>query len=198
MFHRANLLKLLASVLLCQLVRAIGSAFTASSLGNGIFCLKNRLSTPIIGLSSGLDYALYAYGDFPLPFLRKRAGTTENQRGTGYLGIQLGLNTLWSSLFMGKNLLTTLLLRSFCSGLQSFWQYWSLGRFSKIASYLLLPYIVWVSFAMLLNYYIWILNSWLRVLKLLLNLQLLKTSFLSQPSLNSSFFRGYPHLRKKT
>ena len=32
-------------------------------------------------------------------------------------------------------------------------------KISKIASYLLLPYILWVSFAMLLNYYIWILNS---------------------------------------
>ncbi|MDD2615237.1 MAG: tryptophan-rich sensory protein [Methanosarcina sp.] len=30
---------------------------------------------------------------------------------------------------------------------------------SKTASYLLFPYILWVSFAMLLNYYIWILNS---------------------------------------
>jgi hypothetical protein len=35
----------------------------------------------------------------------------------------------------------------------------------------LLPYIIWVSFAMLLNYYIWILNSWLRFVKQSLNLQ---------------------------
>jgi tryptophan-rich sensory protein len=31
-------------------------------------------------------------------------------------------------------------------------------RISKTASWLLVPYILWVSFASVLNYYVWILN----------------------------------------
>jgi hypothetical protein len=81
MFHRVNLLKLLAYVLLCQLAGAVGSAM-ASSLGNGIF--ENRLSTPL-WVFFPVWITSYAYGDFPLPCLGKRAGTTGNQNGTGYL-----------------------------------------------------------------------------------------------------------------
>ena len=120
MFHRANLLKLLASVLLCQLAGAIGSAFTASSLGNGMVYLKTGFQPPswVFLLVWITLYTLR--GIFLYLFCEKGL---EQQKIKGELvifGIQLGLNALWSFLFLGKNLLTTLLLRSFCSGLQSF------------------------------------------------------------------------------
>ncbi|MGA9188276.1 MAG: TspO/MBR family protein [Methanosarcina sp.] len=119
MFHRANLLKLLASVLLCQLAGAIGSAFTASSLGNAV-SLKTGFQPPS-GVFILVWITLYTIrGIFLYLFCKKGL---EQQKIKGELvifGIQSGLNALWSFLFLGKNLLTMLLLRSFCSGLQSF------------------------------------------------------------------------------
>jgi tryptophan-rich sensory protein len=71
---------------------------------------------------------------------------------------QLALNTLWSIVFFGVRspgaafveilflwvaILSTILL---------------FYRVSKPAAWLLLPYIAWVSFAAVLNYFIWILN----------------------------------------
>lgn len=158
MFHRANLLKLLASVLLCQLAGAIDSAFTASSLGNNGVSLKTGFQPPswVFLLVWITLYTLR--GIFLYLFCEKGL---EQQKIKGELvifGIQLGLNALWSFLFLGKNLLTTFLLRSFCSGLQSL-TILKFRKISKIASDLLLPYIMWASFAMLLNCYIWILNS---------------------------------------
>lgn len=73
--------------------------------------------------------------------------------------IQLFLNFLWSVLFFG--------LRSPFYGLVEIvvlWMVilvniWLFYRVSKTAGLLLVPYILWVSFATVLNYTIWILNG---------------------------------------
>jgi tryptophan-rich sensory protein len=73
--------------------------------------------------------------------------------------IQLFLNFLWSVLFFG--------LRSPFYGLVEIvvlWMVilvniWLFYRISRTAGLLLVPYILWVSFAIVLNYTIWILNG---------------------------------------
>jgi benzodiazapine receptor len=72
--------------------------------------------------------------------------------------VQLGFNALWSWLFFGWNrgawafadiiLLWALILAT----LVAFW------RIRPLAGVLLLPYLVWVSFAAVLNYVVWQLN----------------------------------------
>ncbi|MDD5340776.1 MAG: tryptophan-rich sensory protein [Candidatus ainarchaeum sp.] len=73
-------------------------------------------------------------------------------------GVQLGLNLLWSLLFFG--------LQSPLYGLVCIVALWAaiavtIIRFyaiSRTAGLLLVPYILWVSFASLLNFYVWALN----------------------------------------
>jgi tryptophan-rich sensory protein len=83
----------------------------------------------------------------------------EIKKGIFIFGIQLGLNTLWSILFFGLKspyyAFVEIVLLWFAILLTIL----KFRKISKTASYLLFPYILWVSFAMLLNYYIWILNS---------------------------------------
>jgi tryptophan-rich sensory protein len=79
--------------------------------------------------------------------------------GVFLFGLQLGLNILWSLLFFGLRapyyaLLEILVL--WLAILLTAIQFW---RVSKTASVLLIPYILWVSFAALLNYQIWVLNT---------------------------------------
>jgi len=79
---------------------------------------------------------------------------------TGFLifGIQLMLNVLWSFLFFG--------LRSPLYGFIDIVGLWvaiaftilTFYRLSRKAGLLLLPYIVWVSIAMALNFYVWLFN----------------------------------------
>ncbi len=72
--------------------------------------------------------------------------------------VQLILNILWSVVFFG--------LRSPFLGLIDIFLLWiailftilNFLRVSKFAGVLLLPYLVWVSFATLLNFSLWILN----------------------------------------
>ena len=74
-------------------------------------------------------------------------------------GIQLVLNVLWSFLFFGlrspfyafAEIIILWVVIAFT--IQNFF------KISRTAELLLVPYILWVSFAAILNFYIWNLNS---------------------------------------
>lgn len=72
--------------------------------------------------------------------------------------IQLGLNALWSFLFFG--LMNPMLagLEIIILWLMIYETYLQFAKINKIAGYLLLPYLAWVSFATVLNASIWWLN----------------------------------------
>ena len=72
--------------------------------------------------------------------------------------LQLSLNSAWSIFFFG--------LQSPISGLYIIGALWTaivlniilFARVSRVAAWLLVPYLLWVSFASYLNYSIWMLN----------------------------------------
>ena len=76
----------------------------------------------------------------------------------GMFGIQLFLNAIWSPVFFG--------LHSTGDALAIIVLLWAaivltifvFAKVSKTAACLLIPYILWVSFAAYLNYSIWVLN----------------------------------------
>jgi tryptophan-rich sensory protein len=74
-------------------------------------------------------------------------------------GIQLALNVLWSFLFFGLKSPYYAFVEIVLLWFAIFLTILKFRKISETASYLLFPYILWVSFAMLLNYYLWILNS---------------------------------------
>ena len=73
--------------------------------------------------------------------------------------LQWLLNVLWTPLFFALHLLApafieiSLLWLAIIATIVSFW------RVSRVAAALLVPYLVWVSFAGTLNFVIWRLNS---------------------------------------
>lgn len=72
--------------------------------------------------------------------------------------IQLGLNVLWSYMFFGWHLLLgstieiAVLLAMICVTMYFFY------KVSRPAAYLLIPYLLWVSFATVLTATIWMIN----------------------------------------
>jgi tryptophan-rich sensory protein len=73
--------------------------------------------------------------------------------------IQLILNTLWSFLFFGLKNPLIALLEIILLLLIIYETYMIFNKINKIAGYLFIPYLLWVSFAMLLNGSIWWLNK---------------------------------------
>lgn len=75
-----------------------------------------------------------------------------------FFGIQLVLNFLWSFIFFGMKLPYLALLDIVFLWLAIFVTIKKFKVISKAASYLLYPYILWVSFAAVLNFFIAVLN----------------------------------------
>lgn len=73
--------------------------------------------------------------------------------------IQLGLNALWSYIFFGLHNPLLALIEIIILWLMIFETYAQFKSIDKIAGMLLIPYLIWVSFATVLNASIWWLNS---------------------------------------
>ncbi|HLD58372.1 MAG TPA: TspO/MBR family protein [archaeon] len=155
-----NPLKLIVSILLCEAAGIIGSVFTIPAISGWYAGLQKPFFVPpnwvfapawtILFLLMGLSlYLVWEKG-----FKEKKA-----KIAIVFFIIQLALNVLWSALFFG-------LKSPFLAfvGIIFLWVYiaitiFEFRRISKKAALLLLPYIAWVSFAALLNYFVWILNA---------------------------------------
>lgn len=156
---KINYFKLLASVLLCLFAGVIGSVFTASSLENWYPLLEKPFFNPPSWLFGPVWTFLYILMGISLYIVWEK-GLQDREVKIGLLifGVQLALNTLWSFLFFG--------LRSPFYGFIEIIFLWiaillTIVQFKKVsrtAAYLLVPYILWVSFAALLNYNLWMLN----------------------------------------
>lgn len=160
MFQRVNLFRLLVSVIICQLAGAIGSIFTSSSLESWYILLEKPAFNPPSWVFFPVWTTLYTLMGISLYLVwEKGLRQREVKVGIFLFGLQLGLNILWSFLFFGLKApyyaFFEILVLWFVILLTSI-QFW---KVSKKASLLLIPYILWVSFAALLNYQIWVLNT---------------------------------------
>ena len=81
------------------------------------------------------------------------------KKALGFFAIQLGLNALWSYLFFGLHNPLLALIEIILLWLMIFETYNLFKKIHKTAGFLMLPYVVWVSFATILNARIWWLNS---------------------------------------
>jgi tryptophan-rich sensory protein len=72
--------------------------------------------------------------------------------------LQLSLNFLWSLIFFGLHLPFAALLTIIALWISIAYTIFLFRKISKAAYLLLIPYIAWVSFALILNFFIAILN----------------------------------------
>ena len=79
-------------------------------------------------------------------------------RALQFFAIQLVLNALWSYLFFGMHNLMLATIEVVLLWLMIFETYSQFAKINKTASYLMLPYLAWVSFASVLTASIWWLN----------------------------------------
>ena len=72
--------------------------------------------------------------------------------------VQLLLNFIWSPVFFGfKNIKLALIIIGIL-WIGILFTIISFHKYSKISAYLLIPYLLWVTFAVYLNYGFWVLN----------------------------------------
>jgi len=157
---KANeVLKLVISLLICQLAGIIGSFFTRPSIPTWYATLGKPLFTPPNWLFAPVWVALFAMMGVSLFLVvRKNLKNAQVKLALGIFGVQLILNIVWSMVFFG--------LRSPLAGFIEIIVLWIailltiiyFSKLSRAAGLLLIPYFLWVSFAAILNFSIWRIN----------------------------------------
>jgi tryptophan-rich sensory protein len=151
--------KLIVSVIGCELVGILGTPFTISAIPTWYAALNKPVFAPpnwIFGPTWTLLYFLMGVSFYLIwkqGFKKKKVRTTRL-----YFLAQLGLNFIWSPVFFG--------LQAPLLGLIIIISMWvlivmTMKKFyplSRLAFYLLVPYLLWVSFATILNAAIVVLN----------------------------------------
>ncbi len=156
---RGGFLSLIGSILLCQAVGVLGAFATRSSLRTWYPRLRKPSFQPPPAVFGPVWTALYTLMGIAA-FLVRRQEPVDIRAGRALRAFraQLILNGLWSFLFFG--------LRSPAAGLADIAALWAVlavtvvrfFRVSRLAGLLLTPYLLWTSFAAVLNFSIWRLN----------------------------------------
>ncbi len=154
-----NIAKLLVSLIICQCAGLIGSIFTIPAIPTWYATLEKPPFTPPNWLFAPAWLTLYLLMGISAVIIWLQ-GIDKRQVKMALIIFlsQLALNILWSAVFFGLKsplygaIVIIALWIIILFTILSFW------KLSKVASWLLLPYIGWVTFAATLNISILILN----------------------------------------
>jgi len=154
---KIDVVKLVISIAVCQAAGVVGSFFTTPYIATWYAALNKPFFNPPNWIFAPVWTTLFLLMGISL-YLVWINGIKKNRNAVGIFGAQLALNVLWSLLFFYLQrplyafieivllwvaiLLTMIIFR----------------KVNRNSALLMIPYIAWVSFAALLNYYIWLLN----------------------------------------
>jgi tryptophan-rich sensory protein len=150
--------RLVISLIIPQLAGLVGSLFTAPNIAGWYAGLNKPWFVPPNWLFAPAWTTLFILMGLAIFLVWENKGSLSLRGDYLPFWVQLGLNVLWSVLFFG--------MRSPLLGLGEIgilwvailWNIIVFWRVRKASGYLLVPYLGWVSFASLLNLYVWLLN----------------------------------------
>lgn len=157
-----NPAKLLISVIGCELIGILGTPFTTAAIPTWYVTLNKPFFAPpnwLFGPAWTLLYLLMGLAFYLIWKQNAKAQKAKKiQAAKKIFFAQLFLNFIWSPIFFGLRspflgLLIIILMWTLI--IATIYKFYSL---SKWAAYLLIPYLLWVTFATALNGAIWILN----------------------------------------
>ncbi len=145
-------------LILCFAAAGLGSIFTSSSVNSWYPYLTKPAWNPPAWLFGPVWTMLYIAMAVAAWLVWRAHGFSKGALPLAVFMIQLALNAAWSGLFFGLRdpglafLEIIVLWLAIATTLLLFWNY------ARLAAYLILPYLLWVSYAGVLNFFIWRLN----------------------------------------
>lgn len=154
-----NILRFIGSIAVCEAVGIIGSAFTLPSIQSWYIFLNKPVFSPPNWVFGPVWTILYALMGVSLYLIWNQGlKSNKSKKALQIFFVQLFLNFCWSLVFFGLHSSLLALIVIILLWLSIFYTIYLFNKISKIAAILLLPYILWVSFASLLNLFIVLLN----------------------------------------
>jgi tryptophan-rich sensory protein len=155
-----NILKLALSVALPLAVGALGSCYTIPEISGWYQTIQKPSWNPPNWIFGPVWTTLYVLMGIALYLVWKTPGNNNVKSiAVSFFMIQLGLNFFWSVIFFNQHRIGLALAEIVLLWIFILVTILSFSKVNKVAPWLLVPYISWVSFAMILNYSIWQLNK---------------------------------------
>jgi tryptophan-rich sensory protein len=152
--------KLLIMVAVCVAVGYVSGMVTRESVTTWYPTLEKPSFNPPNWLFAPVWTALYIIMGIAGALVWDRIDTDEEnvKKGLRFFFIQLVLNALWSFLFFWLKNPLIALIEIILLWLMIYETFVQFHKVNKTAAYLFIPYLLWVTFAMVLNGSIWWLN----------------------------------------
>lgn len=156
---KSNILKLVIALLITIGLGSLGGLFTYPEIKNWYTTLQKPSFQPPNWLFGPVWTLLYTLMGISAYLVWKLPATAQRNKALAVFTIQFILNFCWSIIFFNQHqigwALVEIIVMWACIVLTMI----SFSKLSSAAAWLLLPYILWVSFATILNAAIWKLNS---------------------------------------
>ncbi len=155
----SKLVKLLIAILGCQVAGIVGSLFTSPSIPNWYATIEKPGFTPPNWVFAPVWTFLFVLMGVSAYLVWNKGLENKNVKMALLIfSIQLALNMLWSFLFFRLQSPLYAFFEIIVLWLAIVLTILNFFKISRAASWLLIPYIIWVSFAAILNFYIVRLN----------------------------------------
>lgn len=161
-------LRLIGLIIICELVGILGTVFTFSAIPTWYMGLNKPFFSPPNYLFGPVWIALYVLmgiSIFRILEIKNKRSLQSNGKNNDVTNainlfwIQLLYNAIWTPIFFGSKQLLVAFVVILAMWIYIFRTIKAFAKIDKVASYLLYPYLVWVSFATVLNYSLWMLNK---------------------------------------
>lgn len=153
-----NIVKLIISLFIPLLTGFIAGQFTASAVPEWYSLLNRPDFNPPSSVFGPVWTVLYALMGFSLYLVWKQKHSKERNQAITLFIIQLVLNFAWSFLFFWFQRIDLALVEIVVLWISVLFMIIQFFRVSKAAAAINIPYLLWVSFATLLNAAYYILN----------------------------------------
>lgn len=152
--------KILIMVVTCVAIGYLSGEVTRESVNTWYPTLNKPVFNPPNWLFAPVWTTLYIFMGIAAGLVWDKIDTQKEtvKKGLTFFAIQLGLNALWSYLFFGLQNPLLALIEIVLLWLMIYETFIQFNKVNKVAGYLFIPYILWVSFALILNASIWWLN----------------------------------------
>jgi tryptophan-rich sensory protein len=153
-----NTIKLIFCILLTIAVGAISGIATSGSVNDWFVGINKPTFNPPNYLFGPVWTVLYILMGISLFMILQSQNNDLRKRAITIFCIQLVLNFCWSFIFFKFHLIGMAFVEIILIWMSIIWMILAFSKINKTAAYLQIPYLLWVSFASVLNGAIWYLN----------------------------------------
>lgn len=157
--NKKSILLLIIIIVLTEGAGILSGFLGMSNSENYANLIKPAFSPPgwVFAVVWPILYLLMSIALYRILLLKKEG--KDVTRALVYYFIQFGLNLLWTFIFFRFNLYGLAFIELLVLLVFILLTTFEFAKHDKISAYLLIPYILWVSFAGVLNFSIWMLNE---------------------------------------